>query len=302
MNHPQRAAYPHTDLACERMRADTSIDGVDYREEECDGYRISRLRVTSPEGAESIGKPEGSYVTVSFAPLWELDDARLGSLSHVLSGLLSELCHAVADRITSVLVVGLGNRYITSDAIGPDSIRDMFATRHLKIEDPGLFSRFSEVELSLLAPGVMSQTGIETQALVAGAKDAVKPDLVLAIDALAARSTERLATTIQLSDTGIRPGSGIGNARRALDRASLGVPVIAIGVPSVVDSATLVYDAFEKAGLADDDIPEKLREVLSASASYFVSPRESDVVTEKAARLVADAVNLTFSAGFFGEK
>ncbi len=293
--------YPHTDLACERMQADTALPGVDYREEEREGCRISRLSVTSPEGAASIGKPEGSYVTMSFAPLWEVDEEALGLLSHTLSELLLELSRALAPRITSVLVVGLGNRYITSDAIGPDSIREMFATRHLKSEDPGLFSRFSEVELSLLSPGVMAQTGIETQALVASVKETVAPDLILAIDALAARSTARLATTIQLSDTGIRPGSGIGNARRALDRDSLGVPVIAIGVPSVVNSATLVYDAFEKAGLADGDIPDRLREVLTSGASFFVSPRESDVVTERAARLVADAVNLSFSSGFFKE-
>ena len=295
-------SFLHTDLACERMRADTAIDGVDYREEEREGCRISRLTVTSTAGAEAIGKPEGTYVTMSFAPLFEVDDAGLSSLSHTLSELLLELCHALVGRIGSVLVVGLGNRYITSDAIGPNSIREMFATRHLKIEDPTLFSRFSEVELSLLAPGVMAQTGIETQTLVASTKEAVGPDLILAIDALAARSTERLATTIQLSDTGIRPGSGIGNARRALDKESLGVPVVAIGIPSVVDSATLVYDAFEKAGLADGDVPEALRKVLSEGASFFVSPRESDVVTEKAARLVADAVNLSFSAGFFTEK
>ncbi len=302
MEEQHHAFDPRTDLACERMRADTALDGIDYREEEREGCRISRLAVTSREGAESIGKPEGNYVTMTFAPLWEVDDGALSALSHTLSGLLLEFCGALTEKVTSVLVVGLGNRYITSDAIGPDSIREMFATRHLKLEDPALFARFTDIELSLLAPGVMAQTGIETQALVASAKDAVSPDLILAIDALAARSTERLATTIQLSDTGIRPGSGIGNARRALDRESLGVPVIAIGIPSVVDSATLVYDAFEKAGIADGDIPEPLRRVLTEGTSFFVSPRQSDVVTEKAARLVADAVNLSFSAGFFAEK
>lgn len=290
-----------TDLACERLRADTQIPGVEYREEERKECRISRLRVQSEEGAASIGKPQGSYVTMSFAPIWELDDAALSELSHTLSELITEFCTREEKMPSSVLVVGLGNRYITSDAVGPDSIREMFATRHLKAEDPLLFSRFSEVELSLLAPGVMAQTGIETQVLVAGVKDAVHPDLIIAIDALAARSTERLATTIQLSDTGIRPGSGIGNARQALDRETLGVPVLSIGIPSVVDSATLVCDAFEKAGLSDQEIPESLQRVLSEGASFFVSPRQSDVVTEKAARLVADAVNHTFSSGFFTE-
>ena len=302
MEEKEKLYCPRTDLACERMKADTALPGVEYREEEREGCRVSRLSVQSREGAEAIGKPEGRYVTVSFAPLWEVDDPTLTAVSRTVSSLLLELSEGLVERISSVLVVGLGNRYITSDAIGPDSIREMFATRHLAREDPALFARFSEVELSLLAPGVMAQTGIETQALVASVKETVAPDLVLAIDALAARSTSRLATTIQLSDTGIRPGSGIGNARRALDRETLGVPVIAIGIPSVVDSATLVYDALERAGLGENDIPDRLREVLSEGVSFFVSPKESDVVTEKAARLVADAVNLTFSAGFFGEK
>ena len=292
-------SLPRTDLACERMRADTDLAGVEYREEEGAGYRISRLSVSSAEAAKAIGKPEGHYVTVSFAPLWELSDGELSSLGEVLSTLLRELCERHVKRPRSVLVVGLGNRYLTADAVGPDSIRAMFATRHLAKEEPALFSRFSEVELSLLAPGVMAQTGIETGLLVAGAAEAVTPDLVIAIDALAARSTARLATTVQLSDTGIRPGSGIGNGRRAIDSEALGVPVLAIGIPTVVDSGTLVYDAFERAGLSDGDIPAALRRVLEEGEAFFVSPRQADTVTERAAQLVASAVNLTFSPGLF---
>ena len=302
MKSKETEKTPRTDLACERMRADLDLAGVEYREEEKGECRISRLRVLSNEGAASIGKPQGNYVTMSFPPLWEIDDGAITALAHILSELIGEFCADGKASPASVLVVGLGNRYITSDAVGPDSIREMFATRHLKVEDPALFAKFSEVELSLIAPGVMAQTGIETVSVVAGVKDAVKPDLIIAIDALAARSTERLATTIQLSDTGIRPGSGIGNARQALDKESLGVPVLAIGIPSVVDSATLVYDAFEKAGLSDGEIPDALRRVLSEGESFFVSPRQSDIVTERAAHLVAEAINLTFCAGFFAEE
>ena len=200
-----------------------------------------------------------------------------------------------------MLAVGLGNRAMTADAVGPESIRAMTATRHLRIEDPELFAKYSEAELSLLAPGVMGETGIEAVELVAGAVKAAAPELVIAVDALAARSVTRLATTVQLSDTGIRPGSGVGNSRRAIDRETLGVPVLAIGIPTVVSSHTLVYDAFRQAGIADGEIPDRLRELLSEGASFFVSPRESDTVTERAAQLVANAVNSSFSAGFFGE-
>ena len=300
MKQEHTAALPRTDLACERLRADTAQEGVEYREEEGEGYRIARLRITSRAGADSIGKPVGSYVTLSFPPLYELDEGAVSRLAKVLSRLLRELCESIGCQPRTVLVVGLGNRYMTSDAIGPESVRQMLATRHLHLEDPELFSKFSEAELALLAPGVMAQTGMEAQLLVAGAVDAIHPDLVIAVDALAARSTSRLATTVQLSDTGIRPGSGIGNPRRAIDREGLGVPVVAIGIPTVVDTRTLVYDAFANAGLSDGEIPARLAEVLTEGASYFVAPRESDEVTERAAQMVATAVNLTFSAGLLG--
>ena len=292
---------PETDLACERMRADTDLAGVEYREEEGEGCRISRLSVTSREGAESIGKPEGLYVTMSFPPLFELQEGEIGTLSGALSSLILEFLSRLAPSAKSVLVVGLGNRGITSDAIGPESVRAMMATRHLRTESPELFSQLAEIDLSLLAPGVMGETGIEVSDLVAATVRATAPDLVIAIDALAARSTERLAATVQLSDTGIRPGSGIGNARRPLDRETLGVPVLSIGMPTVVGSATLVLDALEKADMGDGDLPEPLRRVLTEGKSFFVSPREADVVTERAARLFSDAVNHAFSAGFFAE-
>lgn len=295
------ATIPRTDLACERMRADTSLPGIEYCEEEREVCRVSRLLVTSPEGAESIGKPKGTYLTMSFRPLFELGDAEIAALSSILTELILEFCKPITP-LCSVLVVGLGNRAITSDAIGPESVRAMIATRHLRTENPELFSRFSSVELSLLSPGVMGETGIEAGDLVAGAVRAVNPSLVIVIDALAARDTARLAATVQLSDSGIRPGSGIGNARQAIDSESLGVPVLAIGLPTVVDSATLVLDAFRAAELSDGEIPEALRDVLTKGRSFFVSPRDSDIVTERAARLLADAINHAFSNGFFEEK
>ncbi len=300
MKEQDTRTAPYTDLACERMQADTTLPGVEYHEEEREGFRIGHLTVMSREGAEAIGKPEGHYTTLFFPPIYRMDEGALLPLARVLSSLILSFCEGIgAPR--SVLAVGLGNRAMTADAVGPASIEKMIATRHLAIEEPALFGKFGKVELSLLAPGVLGDTGIESGDLVAGAVATVSPDIVLVIDALAARSTERLAATVQLSDTGIRPGSGVGNARRALDKESLGVPVLAIGMPTVVDSATLVRDAFEQAGLADGEMPEELRRVLGEGRSFFVSPRECDVVTERAARLFGDAVNMTFSPGFFGE-
>ena len=301
MSEQSKIVFPHTDLACERLAADTTLPGIKHREEEREGCTIGRLTVGSREGAEAIGKPEGSYVTMSFPPLYELHENAIPPLSEILSELILELCEPLERKPRSVLAVGLGNRAMTADAVGPASIRAMTATRHLRLEDPTLFAKFSEVELSLFAPGVMGETGIEAADLVAAAVKATGPDLVLVIDALAARSVTRLATTVQLSDTGIRPGSGVGNSRRAIDRETLGVPVLAIGIPTVVSSHTLVFDAFRMAGLSDGEIPERPREVLSEGAAFFVSPRECDTLTERAAQLVAGAVNTTFSAGFFTE-
>ena len=298
MENTEKSARVHTDLASERMRADLSLPGVEYSEGEEDGCRIARLSITSDAGAESIGRPKGRYVTMTFPPLYEITDDALSSLAKLLSRLIGEFISALGIKVGSVLAVGLGNRYMTSDAVGPESIRKMLATRHLFLEDPDMFAGYSDVMLSLLSPGVMAQTGIESRLLVEGAVKAITPDLLIVIDALAARSTDRLATTIQLSDSGIRPGSGVGNSRLAIDREALGVPVLAIGVPTVVDSRTLVYDALERAGVPEDALPQKLCEVLAEGASFFVSPRQMDTVTERAAQLVADAVNLTFSAGF----
>lgn len=145
-------------------------------------------------------------------------------------------------------MAGLGNRYIASDAIGPLAVRDITVTRHIKELDPALFGSLGSATVSAIAPGVIRQTGIEAVEIIRGAAENVSPGLIIAIDALAAKSIDRLAVTVQLSDTGIAPGSGIGNARKAIDRATLGIPVISVGVPTVVDSSTLIYDMLNLAG------------------------------------------------------
>lgn len=298
MEHTQMSDYtPRTDLACERMKADADLPGVEYTEEEHGEFRLTRLHVTSAEGAASIGKPEGTYLTLSHPPLWEMTEAGLSALTDLLAGCLTKICGAAVPEASSVLVTGLGNRFITADSIGPETVRQVLATRHLKLEEPALFDRLGGTALSLLSPGVMAQTGMETETIIKAVKEAVSPALVIAIDALAARSFSRLGATVQLSDTGIRPGSGIGNARAALDRESLGVPVIGIGIPTVVDSATLVLDVLEKGGLRE--IPDGVREVLENGNSFFVTPREGDVLAERASALLADALNRAFNPGFF---
>ncbi len=289
-------SLPHTDLAMERMRADTDLNGVEYAEEKRGIATLSRLLIKDEEGARSIGKPRGTYLSLSFPRLWEIGEEDLSFLTDLLSEQLLSLCGAT--RCERVLVAGLGNRYITADALGPEVIGRILATRHLKDEERPLFDRFTDTELSLIAPGVLAQTGIESSEMVKAAVGAVKPDLVIVIDALAARSPQRLAATCQLASVGLSPGSGIGNRRGRIDEETLGVPVVSIGIPTVVDSSTLIYDTLERAGIIPS---EALLHLLREEQGFFVSPRQSDEVTEKAARLVADTINFSFNRRLFSK-
>lgn len=286
--HDER--YVRTDLACERRRADTTLPGVSYWEEKTGNIHKSILQVESEEGVQSIGKPKGRYITLSFKPLWQQNEAELLEGTAALSAVLLEM--APKKKKPSLLVAGLGNRFLTVDAIGPAALSKIIATAHLAELEPELFATLSCHKISAIAPGVLSQTGIESAAVIGGAVKEAAPDFVIVIDALVARDCSRLAATIQISDTGILPGAGVGNPRAAIDCETLGVPVIVIGVPTVVDSSTLLYDALSRAGM--EEIPQELTEVLEDGRGYFVSPRECDTVTENVSRIIADAINESF--------
>lgn len=234
----------------------------------------------------------GKYITLSFDKLWLRERDYFEQTAALLCRHLAALTPPLPEE-GKILIVGLGNREITPDAIGPLTVREINVTAHLKEENPALFERLCTRPVSAVAPGVTGQTGIETLALVRGAIRGCSPSLVILIDALAARSVDRLVTTVQLTDSGIAPGSGVGNHRGAFDRKSLGLPVIALGVPTVVDSATLVYDALEEAGITE--VSDSLREVLEEGRSFFVSPKESDIAVETLSKLLAAALNRTFS-------
>ena len=194
----------------------------------------------------------------------------------------------------TVLVAGLGNRRITADAVGPETVDRITVTKHLQTLDPSLFRQVGQLAVAALAPGVLGDTGVEAAELVAQAAQAVKPDAVIAVDALAARNVDRLGRTVQLSDCGISPGSGVGNRRMALTKSTLGVPVIALGVPMVVNSSTLVRDALSEAGL--EDISPALRAVLENGKSFFVTPKESDAAVEAFSEIMAMALDMALAA------
>ncbi|MBE6661924.1 MAG: GPR endopeptidase [Ruminococcaceae bacterium] len=291
--------YTRTDLASESVGAAELAEGELQkicRHETLDGFEVTRVTVEEEAHSTLLGKPRGNYVTVEFGKVAYLAEDERERLVLLLAREIRNMCRAccgtMPDRDFSVLVVGLGNEEITADAIGPRAARQLTATRHLRHLDSKLYDTVGRCEISVLFTGVLGQTGMEAVELVCGAVERVKPRLVLAVDALAARSVERLASTVQLCDSGIAPGSGVGNERGAISLETVGVPVLALGVPTVVDSSTLVWDALAEAGIVE--VSKTLERVLENGRSFFVTPKESDVITEHVAALLADAVDCAF--------
>ncbi len=276
-----------TDLALEAhalwraAQKESSIDGLSLTERTCRGCAVTTVRVESEVASRALGKPRGAYVTLDLRPLPEESDGRTEAAALALRDELRALMDGAGEG--SALVVGLGNRAMTPDLIGPRAADHIPATRHLR----GCAALDALAEVSVLTPGVLGVTGLEAAELVLGAVKTVRPSLVVAIDALASQSLSRVCTTVQLTDAGIVPGSGVGNHRRALTRETLGVPVLAVGVPTVVDAATLALDLLDEAGATLPD-PAALR----GHANVFVTPRDVDRRVEELSRIVGFGVGL----------
>lgn len=287
---PPLSAYIRTDLACESPSSAASV------EEETVSTASRPVGIT--RRLETDG---GRSVTVSLGRITERGESELPALSRLLAGELRDMAKRLLGRepdpSTRVLVAGLGNAAMTPDAIGPGTLRRMTVTRHLKAHDESLFAALGCCELAGLAPGVMGQTGMESGELVKCAAGLVKPHLVVAVDALAARSVDRLSSTVQITDQGISPGSGIGNRRMAMNAHTLGCPVMGLGVPTVVDSSTLVLDVLEKAGLPEGTLSPDLTRALESGRSFIVAPKDSDEVVELTCRLLARALDEAFGVG-----
>lgn len=250
-----------TDLALEtvedlRCGGDISrLDGVAVAEYTRQGYGVTDVRVTGPQGAASLGKPEGRYLTIDLRPYFRREEQFFRRAVECLACELRALLPGTGEDYP-VLVAGLGNRGMTADAVGPLALESLLVTRHMIRALPRQFRGFTPV--AALAPGVLAQTGMEAAELLRAAADAAGAGAVVAIDALAARSRDRLGATVQLGDTGLIPGSGVGNRRNALDRETLGVPVVAVGVPTVIAAAP---GGGEELFLTPRDIDEKVREL-----------------------------------------
>ena len=271
-----------TDLAIERQeyREKETLDGVLSRTETVEGIKVTTIEIINEQGERLIGKPAGKYITLETDKLYKSSEA-FSSASQVLC---SELRRLLPERGT-VLVAGLGNEDITPDALGPKSLDLLLATRHISGEIAESLGLGELRSVAGIVPGVLGKTGIETVEIIGGVVKRISPSCVIVIDALASRNTERLGTTVQLCDTGVSPGSGVGNRRKGINSETLGVPVIAVGVPTVVDALTMAADVFEKAGV---DLPDM---DFSEHRQMMVTPKEIDSLIDKAAHLIAMGIN-----------
>ena len=295
-----------TDLALEtqeKMQEDkVDLKGVRYFEEEVDkNLVISTVVIETENGAKTMGKPKGTYITIEAGNMDEEDEDYHREISEQLANVIQKLVPVKKEEL-SVLVVGLGNRAVTPDSLGPRVVDNLCITRHI-LKEYGRFAFGKEGmnRISSIVPGVMAQTGMETSEIVKGIVDEIKPDFVIAIDALAARNTKRLNRTIQVADTGINPGSGVGNHRAGITKETLGIPVIAIGVPTVVDAATIVRDTMESMmdNMENIEPAEKYEALNQMIAPHlygmFVTPKDIDETIARLGLLISEALNILFA-------
>lgn len=312
---------PRTDLAIEarelaqeQKQNTEELDGVKVEIKNTDIYQITHVKILNEIGSQTMGKPIGNYITIESELLKENDitshEQIMKTVAEHIAG-LSKL-----NQKSTILVVGLGNWNITPDALGPKVIDKILVTRHLNGVLPEEIQK-SVRSVAAISPGVMGITGIETVEIIQGVVEKLKPDLIIAIDALAARKFSRINSTIQMSDTGVAPGAGVGNKRMTLNEQTLGVPVLALGVPTVVDAATLINDTMDRMleemiaqteqgsafyeMLHSMDTDEKYRLIVDILNPYvgnmFVTPKEVDAVVERLANIIANAINIAIQPG-----
>lgn len=287
--------FKRTDLALEAREIwnessgkTTKLDGVEANEKIINGFKITDVKVLDENGEKALSKPKGEYITIELDDFIKREDDSFRRGAETISRILCKLM--ALENTDKVLVTGLGNPAVTPDAIGPKVVQNTLVTWHLTDKIPEIFGQFRKV--AAVETGVLGTTGIESVDMIGAIVEKIRPSYIIAVDALASRSISRICRTIQITDTGIIPGSGIGNGRSKLSTETLGVKVIALGVPTVVDAATLTADLMEQAGFVPEE--EKLS---SLSGGMIVTPKEIDMRVEEISRLAAYGINLALHKG-----
>lgn len=303
-----------TDLALERRdlykkanNIEKEVDGIETTEEKIgEDITVSKVKILNENGENAIGKKKGNYITIDIKNLKIASEDEIQKASEVVTKELKDIINNLVSPEDPILIVGLGNLYVTPDALGPRVVQDIDITRHILEYMPNVLEQGTR-SVSAVSPGVLGTTGIETLEILKGIVDNIKPKLIIVIDALASRSIARISSTIQIADTGIVPGAGVGNARKELTINTLGIPVIAMGVPTCVEAATIAADSLdlfikkvqEEAQsndflnkLQDEDKYEMIKEVLAPQDyNFIVTPKEIDELIENMSSVVARGIN-----------
>lgn len=302
-----------TDLALERNEVYkeknklNEIDGVSVNNETINEVEISRIKILNEEGEKILQKPAGTYITLDVKKLKLADEERLSKIAETVADELRKIVGEHVNETEDILVVGLGNLYVTPDALGPKVVPEIEVTRHILEYMPSIMPEDTR-PVSAISPGVLGVTGIETMEILKGVVQNVKPKLLIVIDALATRSIDRISSSIQIADTGIVPGAGVENTRKEISKKTLGIPVIAIGIPTVVDLATITNECIdifieslqEKAmsndylnKLKENDNYEEIKEALvPKDYNMIVTPKEIDKLIENVSKIVSSAINM----------
>ena len=292
-----------TDLALESgeriFKESVEIHGVrvETHENEVEDIKTTTVYIESENGSKAMGKPQGTYITIEAPELLDGDDSYMEQVADIMGNQMKKMFDFQED--SSVLAVGLGNQNITPDALGPWTVERLQITRHLiRTYGKDCLEHGTSCSVSGLIPGVMATTGMETLEIIKGVVKETKPDVLLVIDALAARGVKRLGRTIQMTDAGIHPGSGVGNHRDGITKETLGIPVIGIGVPTVVDAATIVCDAMEHLMdcLNEEEKDQFVGEMISPQLRcMFVTPKDVDESVRLLSETISKGINKTFT-------
>ena len=303
-----------TDLALERNdiykrqnNITNKIEGIEVQNEDKENIDISRIKIINEQGEKALGKPAGNYITLDIKNMKLVDDDRIKQIATVLS---DELRQIIAEHVTDtedILVVGLGNIYVTPDALGPKVVPEIEVTRHILEYLPKAMPEDTR-PVSAISPGVLGITGIETMEILKGIVDNIKPKLLIVIDALASRSIERISSSIQIADTGIVPGAGVENTRKEISKKTLGIPVIALGIPTVVDLASITNDCIDlfiedlQQKAMSNEYLNKLRQqdnytqikeaLIPKDYNMIVTPKEIDELIDNMSQIVAKGINM----------
>lgn len=303
-NTLKNAYSPRTDLAVECVELSfgkhlTDKDGITTKREKIGCFTCDTVEVKTKEGSKKLGKPLGIYITVDIGKIWLYGKEDFKKVCIICAQKLSEILPKNYKTGGSCLLAALGNKKITADSQGPLCSESFIVSRHIKEQNPTLFSTLELYETMCIAPGVLATSGVESATVIKGVAEKTKPSFIIAVDSLAARKTERVAATLQISNVGITPGSGVGNHRQAINSSTMGVPVISIGIPTVVDAVTVCSDVLEEYIQKNQTarLPQEILKTVLSSVSesgnngFFLTPKNADVISQNSARLIAMTIN-----------